>query len=128
MADYAAVLTTKTWTGGGSTANPNSGNWSTSGNWSPTGAPLTNDDVVIGGNSGGGYTVTLDVSPATLDSLTMNFTGNTATLVIGNKTLNVNGNGIGATDAVILTGPTPLPLPAARSTRAPSLLTEPAPA
>jgi len=38
-------MATKTWTGGGSTSNPNSGNWNTSGNWSPCGIPVANDDV-----------------------------------------------------------------------------------
>ena len=74
MANYAAVMATKTWTGGTNTTNPNSGNWSTSGNWSPSGVPAAGDDVVIGGSSGGSYTVTLNVDPATLNSLAINFT------------------------------------------------------
>ncbi|WGD54678.1 Ig-like domain-containing protein [Bradyrhizobium sp. CB1650] len=100
MANYVAVMATKTWTGGGTTSNPNTANWSSSGSWSPSGAPAAGDDVVIGGNSGGSYTVTLDVASATpaLNSLTINFTGNTATLSIGSgKTLNV-------TNTVSLTG------------------------
>ena len=32
MANYAGVMATKTWTGGGSTSNPNSGNWNSSSN------------------------------------------------------------------------------------------------
>ena len=61
---------------------------------------------MLGGNSGGNYTVTLDVNSAALDSLTINFSNGTsvATLAIGSKTLNVNGSGSGATDTVSVTG------------------------
>ncbi|MEK9283021.1 Ig-like domain-containing protein [Bradyrhizobium sp. ISRA442] len=107
IGNYAAVMAAKTWTGGGSTGNPNSGNWSSSGNWSPSGVPAAGDDVTIGGNSGGSYTVTLDVSSAALNSLTMNF-NNTATLLIGSgKTLNVtNTVSLNSTNIISMSGGT----------------------
>jgi hypothetical protein len=69
MANFEQVLVAKSWTGGGTTFNPLNGNWSNSGNWSPSGVPVAGDDVTLGGV--GGYTVTLDVNSAPLDSLTM---------------------------------------------------------
>jgi hypothetical protein len=105
MANYDGVMATKTWTGalaGGSTTNPASQNWNNSFNWSPNGVPVANDDVVIGGNSGGSYQVTLDTNTPALGSLLINFTGNTATLAIGSgRILNVNGTG---TDTVTVQG------------------------
>ncbi|MBR0843457.1 DUF4347 domain-containing protein, partial [Bradyrhizobium liaoningense] len=98
MATYAAVMATKTWTGGGTTIDPNSQNWNTAGNWSPSGVPAAGDDVIIGGSSGGSYTVTLNTDTPALNSLTINFTANAATLSIGTgRTLNV-------TNTVSLTG------------------------
>jgi hypothetical protein len=50
-------MTSKVWTGGGTTSNPQSGTWDTKtkNNWSPTGIPAAGDDVTIGGT--GSFTV-----------------------------------------------------------------------
>lgn len=80
-------MTTKTWKGSGSTSHPRSGNWGTSNSWSPSGAPAVGDDVIIGGS--GTYTVTVNVTPTTIHSLTISDSG--ATLAIGSSTFNVTG-------------------------------------
>src|ERR1700730_8235191 len=85
-------MATKTWKGGGTTANPKSGNWRTSANWSPAGVPAAGDDVVIDGS--GAYTVTLNGNTAALNALTIN--NSAATLVIATFTLHVSGTGASA--------------------------------
>jgi len=85
-------MATRTWKGGGTTANPKSGNWGTSANWSPAGVPAAGDDVVIDGS--GAYTVTLNGNTAALNALTIN--NSAATLVIATFTLHVSGTGASA--------------------------------
>jgi hypothetical protein len=85
-------MATKTWKGGGTTANPKSGNWGTSANWSPAGVPAAGDHVVIDGS--GAYTVTLNGNTAALNALTIN--NSAATLVIATFTLHESGTGVSA--------------------------------
>ena len=103
FADYAAVLSTKTWSGNTfNTSNPGNGTWvNSNGNWNGSGVggfPNSGDNVVLGGTQGNGYTVTLGISstPA-LDSLNINFSSSNtsafATLAVGSDTLAVNGGG-----------------------------------
>ena len=108
LATYSGILALKFWTGPGSAINPADGNWNTDANWLPSGVPATNDDVILSGTSTAGtYTVTLDVDPATLNSVTINSAGTgPATLAVGVFTLDVTGNGSLATDTVGVTGAT----------------------
>ena len=48
-------MTSKTWSGGGTTSNPHSGAWGTKTNWSPAGVPAAGDDIIIAGS--GPFTV-----------------------------------------------------------------------
>jgi hypothetical protein len=85
-------VATKTWTGGGTTANPLSGAWSKSADWSPAGVPQAGDDVIVDGS--GSYKVTLGGNTAALDSLLINNPG--VTLAVGKFTLQVTGAGASA--------------------------------
>src|SRR6516165_8347078 len=84
-------MSTKVWTGGRTTSNPNTGNWKTPSNWSPTGVPAAGDDVIIAGS--GSYTVTLSANE-NCNTLTIN--NSTAALAIGKDTLGVGGSGASA--------------------------------
>ena len=75
MAAYAGVLTTYTWTGGGTTTSPGSSTWSLSTNWSPSGPPNSTGTALLGGSST--YTVTLDASESIA---ALNITNSSATL------------------------------------------------
>jgi hypothetical protein len=95
-------MTLRTWKGpSGTTSLPRSGNWNRSSNWSPSGIPVANDDVVLGGT--GTYTLTLNISATpTLGSLTINDAS--ATLAIGSATLNVTGtSSTGPSGAITVT-------------------------
>ena len=74
---WAAI---KTWDGGGSNDN-----WSTNNNWDPNGVPAADDTVTIGA----GYTAIINVSTATLGSLTIS--GATVT-VTGTSTVATTGD------------------------------------
>src|SRR5882724_6125540 len=89
----------KTWDG-------STGTWSTAGSWSPTGVPADTDDVVLPGTAGG-YTLTLDVVSAALDSLQIGDGAGAGaiTFAIGAATLNVTGGGGGATDTITMNEP-----------------------
>lgn len=63
---------TKTWTGGGSDRN-----WSTAGNWSPSGAPIDDDDIIIGSDADTSATVN-DIVGLSVNSITFNADGPTA--------------------------------------------------
>src|SRR5262249_30070613 len=72
-----------------------------------SGFPNANDDAVLSGNSGNGYTVTLGVNTPSLASLTINFASavnsqRVATLAVGTFNLNVTGTVSGATDNINL--------------------------
>ncbi|MGC2413873.1 MAG: Hint domain-containing protein, partial [Stellaceae bacterium] len=85
-----------------------SGNWSSGANWTnpgnPGNPPGATDDVVLGDTLTTPYTVTLDVSSAALDSLTLGSTTGGVTLAVGSNTLDVLGTGAGFTDAITLQG------------------------
>lgn len=67
-------MTTKVWTGSGTSSLPESGNWGTSTNWSSPGVPAGGDEVVVVG-SGTSTQLILDTNSAELKSLTTNNAG-----------------------------------------------------
>lgn len=90
------VNAASTWTGGGTTASPNTGNWNTSGNWSPTGVPSSNasTDLIFGGSGSGAYTSTNNISGTfAFDDITLNSSSSNTGTIAGNA-LAASGNTI----------------------------------
>ncbi|MBV9926160.1 MAG: hypothetical protein JOZ96_14165 [Acidobacteria bacterium] len=99
-----AFAASKTWTGGGG-----DGLWTTAANWSGGTVPGSSDDVILDNtNVGGSYTVTLNAGAAqTVRSVQVGYSGNanTITLAVSGAQLNVlTLNGGGATAIHVTTG------------------------
>lgn len=104
VAGNTAYAATKTWDGGGG-----DGLWTTAANWNDNTLPGSSDDVVLDNTSvSGNYVVTLDgASTRTVRSVQAGYSGNsnTITLIVSGATTNLlTVNGGGATALHIMDG------------------------